>query len=315
MATLTEWTPSSLQRRLKKMLSTGELDLPSPAAGQTPQRHAALYEMGRTDLSVARLAEAHTDAVAILREADREAIPRALYGVWASDGPTGQLKATRTARGGLLLEGAKEFCSGAGLIEAALITVHLGGTISLVELPLSSRGITVEPPRWASPAFGATRTTRVRFHHVRVPDQAVVGGKNWYLERVGFWHGAIGPAACWAGGAAGLVQAAKLKAPKSPHARAQIGALEAAQWGMEAMLERAGRDIDRADSNYHGALRRALMVRHLIERGCTEVLDRFGRATGPQLLAFDGAVVRRHAELTLYIRQCHAERDLESLEG
>ena len=44
-----------------------------------------------------------------------------------------------------------------------------------------------------------------------------------------------------------------------------------------------------------------------------DVLDRFGRATGPQLLAFDGGIARRHAELALYIRQCHAERDLESI--
>ncbi len=55
------------------------------------------------------------------------------------------------------------------------------------------------------------------------------------------------------------------------------------------------------------------MVRHLVERAATDVLDRFGRATGPALLAFDAAVARRHAELTLYIRQCHAERDLEAI--
>jgi len=58
---------------------------------------------------------------------------------------------------------------------------------------------------------------------------------------------------------------------------------------------------------------RALKVRHLIERACTEVLDRFGRATGPQLLAYDAHVARQHVALTLYIRQCHAERDLESI--
>jgi hypothetical protein len=54
-------------------------------------------------------------------------------------------------------------------------------------------------------------------------------------------------------------------------------------------------------------------VRHLIERSCSEVLDRFGRATGPQLLAFDAAIAQRHCELGLYIRQCHAERDLEQV--
>jgi hypothetical protein len=42
-------------------------------------------------------------------------------------------------------------------------------------------------------------------------------------------------------------------------------------------------------------------------------MDHFGRATGPALLAFDAALAQRYAELTLYIRQCHAERDLQSL--
>jgi hypothetical protein len=49
------------------------------------------------------------------------------------------------------------------------------------------------------------------------------------------------------------------------------------------------------------------------ERMCTDVLDRFGRATGPHLLAFDAQMAQRHAELYLYIRQCHAERDLAAI--
>ena len=31
------------------------------------------------------------------------------------------------------------------------------------------------------------------------------------------------------------------------------------------------------------------------------------------MLAFDADVARRYAELTLYIRQCHAERDLAQI--
>ncbi|MEA3183226.1 MAG: hypothetical protein QOI59_6749, partial [Gammaproteobacteria bacterium] len=101
---------------------------------------------------------------------------------------------------------------------------------------------------------------------------------------------------------------------RDPHARAQVGALEAADWGLRAVLEQAAREIDSDPSDTsHTAQRRALMARHLIERLCTDVLDRFGRATGPQLLAFDAQVAQRHAELTLYIRQCHAERDLANI--
>lgn len=307
-----ELTASSLRNRLRAMLATGELDLPLPAAGQTPARHRALFEFGRTDLSLARLAEAHTDAVAILREAGLAPQPRALYGVWASDGPQSQLEATRAGKD-WRLNGVKQFCSGAGLVDAALVTVHMGARLYLAQMPLTARGITVQKSAWATPAFGATDTTDVAFCNVRLAKEALIGGGNWYLERVAFWHGALGPAACWAGGAAGLVDAAHRLHHHTAHTRAQLGALVAARWSLLAQLDQAGQEIDQARTNYDEARRRALIVRHLIERTCTDVLDRFGRATGPALLAFDSPIARRHAELALYIRQSHAERDLENI--
>jgi hypothetical protein len=144
----------------------------------------------------------------------------------------------------------------------------------------------------------------------------VIGGPNWYLDRPGFWHGALGPAACWAGGAIGLVDAARRVSREDPHFRAHMGALEANEWALQAILTEAGRQIDADPGDSAGVgHKRALMARHLIERTCTEVLDHFGRATGPTLLAFDAAVAQRYAELTLYIRQCHAERDLAEIPG
>jgi hypothetical protein len=90
--------------------------------------------------------------------------------------------------------------------------------------------------------------------------------------------------------------------------------LQSLGWALNAYLDRAGQEIDADPEDRNGDARvRALKVRHLIERACTEVLDRFGRATGPQLLAHDAHVARQHVALTLYIRQCHAERDLETI--
>ncbi len=43
-----------------------------------------------------------------------------------------------------------------------------------------------------------------------------------------------------------------------------------------------------------------------------EMLERFGRAYGPFPLAFVEKISTRYQELTIYIRQCHAERDLAS---
>ena len=141
-----------------------------------------------------------------------------------------------------------------------------------------------------------------------------MGPPGWYLTRPGFWHGAIGPAACWAGGALSLIDAVRSLDRQGPHARAQLGALEALAWNLETILDQAGREIDQdpADSA-HGAKRRALICRHLIERQAVEVMDRFGRASGPQLLAFDEFAARQYAGLTIYVRQCHAEKDDEAI--
>jgi alkylation response protein AidB-like acyl-CoA dehydrogenase len=303
-----------LSARLRALGRSGGLSLPPPGSGSTATRHAALFEFGRSDLSLARLAEAHTDALAIFVEAGRVVPVASLYGVWASDGPTSLLQVSHTGNGRIRLDGIKRYCSGAPLLDAALVTAHDEGQIVLLDVSLTARGLTVDATEWAAPAFAGTLTASVTFDNVLLDEADVVGPGNWYLTRPGFWHGAIGPAACWAGGAAGLVDAARALKRSDPHARAQLGALEAADWGLRAILAQTAHEID-ADPHDagHDAQRRALMARHLIERMCMDVLDRFGRATGPQLLAFDAAIAQRHAELALYIRQCHAERDLAAI--
>jgi alkylation response protein AidB-like acyl-CoA dehydrogenase len=269
---------------------------------------------GWKDLSLARIAEAHTDAIAILAEAGQSAPPGMLYGVWASDGPGRRLTAKRLDTGDWCIEGTKQFCSGATFLEAALVTAHHEEEVLLFDVPLDDVRITPQPSNWKSAALADTDTVAVEFASVTVSDARRIGGSNWYLTRPGFWHGAIGPAACWAGGAAALISAATALNRKDPHSRAQVGALQSLGWGLDAFLDRAGREIDADPLDAGGDARvRALKVRHLIERTCTEVLDRFGRATGPQLLAHDARVARQHAALSLYIRQCHAERDLENI--
>jgi alkylation response protein AidB-like acyl-CoA dehydrogenase len=303
-----------LERRAFDAVADGAWVLPQPGGGDTTRRHLRLAALGRDDLSLARIAEAHTDALAILAEAARTPRATALYGVWASDGPQSQLRASRRESGGWLLDGTKQFCSGASFVTAALVTAHAPEGLLLFDIALDVPGLRVEPSQWASPGLADTDTAPVAFSGVTIGHEQVIGAANWYLNRPGFWHGAIGPAACWAGGAMALVDAASRLGRKDPHSRAHRGALEAAAWGMSALLERAGRDIDADPLNRHGgARRRALMVRHLIERGCAEVMDRFGRGTGPHLLAGDSQVARQFAALAIYTRQCHGERDLADI--
>jgi alkylation response protein AidB-like acyl-CoA dehydrogenase len=304
----------SLRILLAQAQASGEFTLPLPGQGATPARHDALKRWGARDLSLARIAEAHTDALAILAAAGQAERPGALYGVWASDGPTARLTYSRLANGDWVLRGTKQFCSGANFLESALVTAHGEAGILLLDVTLDDAGITPQPSAWESAAMADTATVAVDFHGIRVAATRVVGPPNWYLSRPGFWYGAIGPAACWAGGALSLIEAATNLGRKDPHSRAQVGALQSLGWALSAYLDRSGQEIDADPEDKKGEARvRALKVRHLIERACTEVLDRFGRATGPQLLAHDAHVARQHVALTLYIRQCHAERDLETI--
>jgi hypothetical protein len=50
-----------------------------------------------------------------------------------------------------------------------------------------------------------------------------------------------------------------------------------------------------------------------VEAGATEVLARTGRATGAQPLGHDRSHARLVADLPVYLRQSHAESDLEAL--
>jgi alkylation response protein AidB-like acyl-CoA dehydrogenase len=304
----------SLEVRLMGFAESEASRLPMPGAGATPERHQALFRWGATDLSFARIAEAHTDALAILDESNQRPRTGALYGVWASDAPPSRVTCERLAGGEWRIEGTKQFCSGAAFLDAALVTAHNPEGIFLFDLPLKDSHVSLEPSVWMSPAFADTSTTAVRFNALVVPEGNRLGGAGWYLDRPGFWHGALGPAACWAGGAQSLIDAAVGLNRRDPHSRAHLGALEATAWGLQAFLLQAGREIDADPQDRAGTARtRGLKVRHLIERACTEVLDRFGRATGPHLLAYDSHIVRQHQALALYIRQCHGERDLAGI--
>ena len=57
----------------------------------------------------------------------------------------------------------------------------------------------------------------------------------------------------------------------------------------------------------------ARRARAVVETAVDEVIVRTGRALGPTPLVLDAEHARRLADLTIYVRQSHAERDLAAL--
>ena len=171
--------------------------------------------------------------------------------------------------------------------------------------------MTTEARRWHLTALAATATGSVTFD-ITAPEDAAVGEPGFYLSRPGFWHGAIGVAACWAGGARGVHQTTlRHAAPDRPHVAANLGRSAAECWAMESVLDRAAGDIDATPINVD--IHYALQLRHLVATSCSRVLDASRRATGPGPYVFDPEHAQRIDDLALVIEQQHHEEDLAEI--
>jgi hypothetical protein len=279
----------------RRFAEVSGLSVPLPGGGSTRERWAVFARLAGEDLSLARLSEGHFDALAILAELHGpEPAAGELWAVWAAK-PAGLEVA------GDRIRGVKPYCSGARVCTRALVTA--GDRLFAV-----GPGEPIEGT-WPATGMAASDSLDVRFDDTAAQEVGPPGG---YTGRPGFHHGGIGVAAVWYGGARAVAQA--LLGAGEPHALAHLGAVEIALTSARDARERAAAEID-ADplDRKQQAAARALRVRSLVAEVAAEVLDRTGRALGAGPLSRDEAHSRRVADLTVYIRQHHAERDLAAL--
>ena len=90
-----------------------------------------------------------------------------------------------------------------------------------------------------------------------------------------------------------------------------LGAVYAALLQYRSTLQEAGYAIDLDPTADLAVLARA--VRHDVQRNATVVLDRVGHALDPVRWPMTNAGTEAVHDLEVYIRQHHAERDLECL--
>jgi len=285
---------------------------PLPGHGETAERWLRLAQACRQDIAEGRLVEAHADADAILHEiTGRRTEPGQLWGVWAAEPAHPVVTATHRS-GTWYLDGTKPWCSGASICTHALVTARDRGSSRLFAVTLCDDGVHPSEGTWTNAGMKSSDTEPVEFD--RVP-ASPVGTPPSYLERPGFWHGAAGVAACWYGGAIGVADALKSRLRGAgPHQLAHMGAIDSALAGARwALLGAAGEiDADREDRT-KCARQRALRVRAIVEQAAAQVIDRVGRALGAAPLCQDPAHAQRVADLTIYLRQSHAEADLAAL--
>nr|WP_254925358.1 MULTISPECIES: acyl-CoA dehydrogenase family protein [unclassified Rhodococcus (in: high G+C Gram-positive bacteria)] len=291
----------------------GRLDLALPGSGYTDLRWQSLAALSRHNTVLGRWSEAHTDAIAILHELDGPTPERGqIWGVWAAEPPAPILEAVQQDSG-WVLTGTKPWCSGASLCTHALVTARVDGSPRLFTVDLRHEGVAPVPNTWHAVGMSESDSGSVAFDAVPA---VTVGGPTDYLTRPGFWHGAIGVSAAWFGSACAVADTlhAAVRERPDPHRAAHLGAIAAALGAASSALTTAAAEVDADPFDRSGRARtRARIVRAVVEDAATQCIDRVGRALGAGPLCGDAEHAGRVADLTVYLRQSHAERDLEAL--
>lgn len=307
-------TPAEM---LALLVDAGLDRLPLPGHGATLQRWQCLAMVAGADLSLVKLYEGHTDALAILAELNAPAPPGSVWGVWCAEPPDGKVGLQRGGATGVRLSGRKMWCSGAASVTHALVSCwDADGKPWLAAVALDQPGVQVTSDGWQAVGMAGSASVDVVFNEA---EANLVGESGSYVHRAGFWHGGAGIAACWYGAAQAIggylhaaVRAGAARQAVDHHRLAQLGMVDIALAGAAAVLREAAAAIDAkpADADA-GAL--ALRARLTIEAAATLTLQHTTRALGATPLCRDPHFARMAADLPVFLRQSHAERDLAAL--
>lgn len=303
----------TLRDAMQRCIDQGLDQLPLPGSGQTLVRWQYLAAVAGVDLSLLKLYEGHTDALAILAELACSPFDApGIWGVWAAEPPNARVTVSEQLGTQVRLDGRKAWCSGAQQLDYALLTAwNEQGQPFLVAVQLDQPGVGIDAQGWQAVGMNSTASVDVHFENVV---GVLVGDSGTYLSRPGFWQGGGGISAAWYGAAVGLAKALhqhRQHGRPEPHADAHLGAVDAALYGAATALRDCAAWIDaHPQDDARLAVQR---VRAQVEMAVEQVCRHVGRALGATPFCRDPHFARLAADLPVFIRQSHAERDLAHL--
>ncbi|NHB58983.1 acyl-CoA dehydrogenase [Acinetobacter sp. 194] len=296
-----------LESALKKLVKEST-NIPHPAQGQTFLRWQVLAQVSAKNLNLAKWFESHLDSISILQELGYSNLIESnkIYGIWAAEGspnPVHELNG--------LISGQKNWCSGAGILDYALITYQNENQQSqLVLIDMHQPNINIDYSAWQAVGMAHTQTASIKFDQVKaIP----VGQPNQYLTRVGFWHGAAGVAACWFGAtvriAEFLKQACTTKA--NDYRLLYLGEMSIQIHMTKQYFNYVATQIDQYPTESHELVIRILRAE--VEKTAQLVLTKVGQALGARPYCEDRRFAELTADLTVFMRQSHAAFDLKRI--
>lgn len=273
-----------------------------------------MRQLGRANLSVARLVEGHVNAVKLIfryggsslcRRVAEEVDAGALLGVWGADATP---PVTLTCDGeACTLVGAKRFASGLGIVAAALVTCRTDDGVQLVLASVKDPA-RMDIGAWRMSGMRATASGHYDFSGVRLDAESCVGAPDDYLREPHFEGGVWRYAAAHLGGAEALYtlmvqKLGEAKRDGDPHQATRVADAAIACESARLWLERACEVVECGERPPEHAAAYALLAREAVEAACLTVIDRSERALGT--LAHDTAspVERIRRDLSVFLRQ------------
>jgi alkylation response protein AidB-like acyl-CoA dehydrogenase len=176
-----------------------------------------IRSVAAADASTARILDGHFNGVERLcltvdrdllaDELDLIAAESMLLGVWGADPAPGEGTPAELSRGssGMVLNGVKTFCSGAGGVERALIVArdeHGSKRLAYVDV---SDAIEIDRGWYRASGLRASESHRVEFRDTRV--LALIGAENEIVREPWIARDGVRTAATWAGIADSVLEA------------------------------------------------------------------------------------------------------------
>lgn len=305
-----------LRHKILSTLVTYSDKIPHPASNKafnandtlsnTLIRWQVLAYVAGIDLTIAKWFESHLDALSILNEIGYHQAPQGLWAVWAAEGHPDPIRYEQGK-----VSGAKSWCSGANSVDYGLLTYRDKNAQScLLTIAMQQQGIMIDNSAWQAVGMQATDTATIQFNEVTANQ---VGTANDYLDRVGFWHGAAGVAACWYGASVKLASyliAAYQQKPNDYKAM-YLGQISTALAVTQQYFYYVAKLIDIQPQVSHELAIRQLRAN--AEQLARQVIDITGQALGAAPFCSHAHFARLAADLPVFIRQSHGAFDFQRI--
>ncbi|WP_458094384.1 acyl-CoA dehydrogenase family protein [Roseomonas sp. WA12] len=274
----------------------------------------ALRLVGRTSLPLGRLFEGHMNALRLVmtygtrtqqRSAAEDARAGCLFGVWNTEGSSVSL---RMEDG--VLRGGKILCSGAGLVERALVTGRQGGEgppqMLVVPLPRGTERASLAG--WTPHGMRASATGSIDLDGIPVTSDMLLGEPDIYFRQPDFSSGAWRFLAVQLGGIEAVAEALRAHLLRTgrgenPHQAARFGEVLTATETARLWVHRAALMAEQRTAPSDHLVAYVNLARGAVERAGLDVMEVATRSVGLQGLMRPHPLERLMRDLATYLRQ------------